>query len=212
MNVQHQKTYHQEIIYLNDKEIIIEGPASPDALASYTFDEGLDAFRLPKEQYAALLEISDLEEGRVIVARNGTHIVGYVTYHYPDPLERWSDNNLPYLLELGAVEIALDYRSGGIAKKLIQLSMEDSFVENYIIITTEYYWHWDLKNTELDVYEYKDLMIRLMASAGFEVFQTNDPEISAHPANTLMARVGKNIKRDQMMEFDKIRFKNRFFF
>jgi len=68
-----------------------------------------------------------------------------------------------------------------------------------------------LKNNSLSVYEYKDIMINLMASAGFEVFQTNDPEITAHPANTLMARIGKNIKREQMMEFDKIRFKDRFF-
>ncbi|MET3109703.1 GNAT family N-acetyltransferase [Salinicoccus halitifaciens] len=210
--MQHQKTYHQEKMSIDGREITVEGPASHEMLSSCTFDEGLDAFRVPEEQYEALLEISELEEGRVIIAREGTHIVGYVTYHYPDPMERWSDGNLPYLLELGAVEITLDHRSGGIGKKMIQLSMEDPFVENYIIITTEYYWHWDLKNTGLDVYEYKDIMIRLMASAGFEVYQTNDPEISAHPANTLMARVGKNITRDQMMEFDKIRFKNRFFF
>ncbi|WP_462421015.1 GNAT family N-acetyltransferase [Salinicoccus sp. Marseille-QA3877] len=210
--MKHQKIYHQEILTINDREIIIEGPVSSDILKTYSFDDGLDAFRIPKDQFEAILEIADLDEGRIIIARDGSHIIGYVTYHYPDELERWSDGNLPYLIELGAVEIALGYRSGGIGKKLIQLTMEDPFVENYIIITTEYYWHWDLKNNSLSVYEYKDIMIKLMASAGFEVFQTNDPEITAHPANTLMARIGKNIKRQQMMEFDKIRFKDRFFF
>lgn len=210
--MQHQKTYHQEILTINDREIVIEGPVSSDTLKTYSFDDGLDAFRRPKDQFEAILEIADLDEGRIIVARDGDHIIGYVTYHYPDELERWSDGNLPYLIELGAVEIALGYRSGGIGSKLIQLTMEDSFVEHYIIITTEYYWHWDLKNNSLSVYEYKDIMIKLMASAGFEVFQTNDPEITAHPANTLMARIGKNIEREQMMEFDKIRFKDRFFF
>lgn len=209
--MQHQKTYHQDFLTLNDRKIVIEGPVSSDTLKTYSFDDGLDAFRRPKDQLEAILEIADLDEGRIIVARDGKHIIGYVTYHYPDELERWSDGNLPYLIELGAVEISLNYRSGGIGKKLIQLTMEDSFVENYIIITTEYYWHWDLKNNSLSVYEYKDIMINLMASAGFEVFQTNDPEITAHPANTLMARIGKNIKREQMMEFDKIRFKDRFF-
>ena len=210
--MKHQKIYHQEILTINDREIIIEGPVSSDILKTYSFDDGLDAFRIPKDQFEAILEIADLDEGRIIIARDGPHIIGYVTYHYPDELERWSDGNLPYLIELGAVEIALGYRSGGIGKKLIQLTMEDPFVENYIIITTEYYWHWDLKNNSLSVYEYKDIMIKLMASAGFEVYQTNDPEITAHPANTLMARIGKNIKRQQMMEFDKIRFKDRFFF
>ena len=210
--MQHQKTYHQDFLTLNDRKIVIEGPVSSDTLKTYSFDDGLDAFRRPKDQLEAILEIADLDEGRIIVARDGKHIIGYVTYHYPDELERWSDGNLSYLIELGAVEISLNYRSGGIGKKLIQLTMEDSFVENYIIITTEYYWHWDLKNNSLSVYEYKDIMINLMASAGFEVFQTNDPEITAHPANTLMARIGNNIKREQMMEFDKIRFKDRFFF
>ena len=210
--MQHQKTYHQEILTLNDRKIVIEGPVSSDTLKTYSFDDGLDAFRRPKDQFEAILEIADLDEGRIIIAREDDRIIGYVTYHYPDELERWSDGNLPYLIELGAVEISLGYRSGGIGKNLIQLTMEDSFVENYIIITTEYYWHWDLKNNSLSVYEYKDMMINLMASAGFEVFQTNDPEITAHPANTLMARIGKNIKREHTMAFDKIRFKDRFFF
>lgn len=85
-------------------------------------------------------------------------------------------------------------------------------MEDYIVITTEYYWHWDLKNTNLDVYEYKEMMIRYMQQVGFEVYQTNDPEITSHPANTLMARVGTRIDDNKRIEFDKIRFKNRFFF
>ncbi len=28
-------------------------------------------------------------------------------------------------------------------------------MEDYIIITTEYYWHWDLKGTGLKVWEYR---------------------------------------------------------
>lgn len=208
----HTKTFQQKIIKSDEKAIVIEGPVPFDMLSEYTFDEGLSAFRPPKDQYEAILEISELEEGRIIVARDGQHIIGYVTYHHADPMERWSDGNLPYILELGAVEVSLSYRSLGLGKKMIQLSMLDDYMENYIVITTEYYWHWDLKNSGLDVYEYKDLMIRLMQSAGFEVYQTNDPELTAHPANTLMARKGKHITDEQMIEFDKIRFKNRFFF
>lgn len=208
----HTKTFQQKTISKNNHEIVIEGPVPYDTLRQYTFDSSLTAFRPPKDQFEALLEISELTEGRIIIARDDTHIIGYVTYHYPDPMERWSDGNLPYILELGAVEVALPYRSMGLGKHMIQLTMLDDYMENYIVITTEYYWHWDLKNSGLDVYEYKDLMIRLMAKAGFEVYQTNDPELTAHPANTLMARKGKNITDDQMIEFDKIRFKNRFFF
>jgi acetoin utilization protein AcuA len=208
----HTKTYYKEEYETENHSFILEGPLTAKELSAFTFDDGLDAFRPPIEQFEAIKEIAELEEGRILIVREGNHIIGYVTYLHPDPMERWSDGNLPYIMELGAIEISLDYRSFGLGKRLLSLSMQDAFMENYIIITTEYYWHWDLKNSGLDVYEYKDLMIRLMASVGFEVFQTNDPEITGHPANTLMARVGKNIKEEQMMAFDKLRFKNRFFF
>ncbi|MFA7745029.1 GNAT family N-acetyltransferase [Salinicoccus roseus] len=208
----HTKTYYKEEYETENHSFILEGPLTTKELSAFTFDDGLDAFRPPIEQFEAIKEIAELEEGRILIVREGDHIIGYVTYLHPDPMERWSDGNLPYIMELGAIEISLDYRSFGLGKRLLSLSMQDAFMENYIIITTEYYWHWDLKNSGLDVYEYKDLMIRLMASVGFEVFQTNDPEITGHPANTLMARVGKNIKEEQMMAFDKLRFKNRFFF
>lgn len=210
--MRHIKTYYKEDYTVRDQSFVIEGPLTGEELKQYTYDEGLDAFRVPKEQFEAIIEIADLEEGRIIIVRKESHIIGYVTFLHPDPMERWSDGDLPYIMELGAVEVSLDFRSFGLGKRMLQLSMRDDYMENYITITTEYYWHWDLKNSGLDVYDYKNLMIRLMASSRFEVFQTNDPEITGHPANTLMARIGKNITDDQMMEFDKIRFKNRFFF
>lgn len=54
-------------------------------------------------------------------------------------------------------------------------------------------------------------MQRMMSNGGLEVFATDDPEITSHPANCLMARIGKNITVDQMEAFDDIRFMNRFF-
>ncbi|MDA3119808.1 N-acetyltransferase, partial [Staphylococcus pseudintermedius] len=95
---------------------------------------------------------------------------------------------------------------------LLKVSTRSPELEDYIIITTEYYWHWDLKNSKLDVFEYKKLMQRMMSNGGLEVFATDDPEITSHPANCLMARIGKNITVDQMEAFDDIRFMNRFFF
>ena len=81
-----------------------------------TFDEGLNSFRVSKEQFEAIIEIAELPEGRIIIARIDQHIIGYTTYLYPDPLERWSDGNLPYILELGAIELSLDYRKYGLGK------------------------------------------------------------------------------------------------
>lgn len=208
--MKHQKTYYKTETSADDYTVIIEGPITSNELNQFTFDDGLDAFRQPKDQFQAILEIADLNEGRIIICRIDNHIIGYVTFLHPDPLERWSDGNLPFIMELGAVEVTLPFRGYNLASHMLELSIKDHFVENYIIITTEYYWHWDLKNSGLDVYEYKNLMIKLMKRAGYEVFQTNDPEITGHPANTLMARIGRNINDEQMQQFDEIRFKNRF--
>lgn len=107
-----------------------------------TFDDGLDAFRIPIEQFEAIQEISTLDEGRIYIIRKEKHIVGYVTYLYPDPLERWSEGQLPYLLELGAIEISLAYRGLGLGRILLKVSTRSPELEDYIIMTTEYYWHW----------------------------------------------------------------------
>lgn len=93
--MQHIKSYIKENIYLEDQHFIIEGPVSYSFLKTLTFDDGLNAFRSYNEQFEALLEITTLPEGRVYIIRRDKHIIGYVTYHYPDELERWSTGQLP---------------------------------------------------------------------------------------------------------------------
>ncbi|ULG75116.1 GNAT family N-acetyltransferase [Macrococcus brunensis] len=208
----HTKTYYRRDVQYQARTFVIEGPVSGDELSHYSFDDGLSAFRRPAEQFAAIKEIADLPEGRIIICRDHSQIIAYVTFLYPDPLERWSEGNLPFLMELGAIEVALPYRSLGIGKEMLKLAMLDDQMEDYIIITTEYYWHWDLKNSGLSVFEYKDVMRKMMEAGGMEVFATNDPEITSHPANSLMARIGSRINNEQIEQFDNIRFINRFFF
>lgn len=141
----HLKTYQSEDYYIHDKQFVIEGPLTHENLKALTFDAHLTAFRDAEDQYKALLEITTLPEGRIYVARQDQLIVGYVTFHYPDEIERWSTGKLPYLIELGAIEVSINFRQLQLAEKLIQLSLSTPEFENYIVITTEYYWHWDLK-------------------------------------------------------------------
>ncbi|PTL07322.1 GNAT family N-acetyltransferase [Staphylococcus gallinarum] len=210
--MKHIKTYQYKDFNLDEGHFVIEGPVSHSELNQMTFDNGLKSFRSPDEQFEAVKEISELPEGRIFVLRLDNHIVGYVTYHYPDHLERWSTGNLEYLIELGAIEISLPYRHLRLGSELIKVSLAADEYEDYIVLTTEYYWHWDLKNAKLDVYEYKKLMQKLMGYGGLEIFATDDPEITSHPANCLMARIGSRISIDQLQAFDDIRYMNRFFF
>ena len=210
--LEHQKTYNAMELKHKNGNLLIEGPISSDDLANLDFHEDLVAFRPPAQQHQALIEIATLPEGRILVVRDQHQVVGYVTYLYPDPMERWSQGNMENLIELGAIEVIPKYRGGGVGKALLQVSMMDDAMEDYIILTTEYYWHWDLKGTKLNVWEYRKVMEKMMNAGGLEYYATDDPEISSHPANCLMARIGKRIKQESVQQFDSLRFMNRFMY
>ncbi|MGM7636368.1 GNAT family N-acetyltransferase [Bacillus sp. Hm123] len=210
--MEHIKRFHSKELETKEGTLIIEGPVSSESLAGMTFHEGLVAFRQPEQQHQAIVEIAALPEGRIIIAREGSVIVGYVTFLYPDPLERWSEANLENMIELGAIEVIQKYRGAHVGKNLLRLSMLDDAMEDYIIITTEYYWHWDLKGTGLNVWEYRKIMEKMMNAGGLEWYATDDPEISSHPANCLMVRIGQRIDQASIQKFDQIRFMNRFMY
>ncbi|MCM3596554.1 GNAT family N-acetyltransferase [Metabacillus idriensis] len=210
--MEHPKTYNAKEIKTPYGPLIIEGPIKAEKLAGLEFHHDLVAFRQPEQQHKALIEIAALPEGRIIIARNRHTIVGYVTYLYPDPLERWSEGKMENLIELGAIEVIPEYRGYSVGKTLLRVSMMDDAMEDYITITTEYYWHWDLKGTGLNVWEYRKVMEKMMNAGGLEWYATDEPEISSHPANCLMAKIGNRVNQDSIQQFDQLRFKNRFMY
>jgi len=210
--VEHRKYYHAVRLAHGGSEIVVEGPVPPDRLAEMTMHKDLDAFRRPKEQHEALVEIAGLEEGRIIVAREGDTIVGYVTFHYPDEMERWSEGGMDDLIELGAVEVADGYRALGLGKRVIRTAFEGGQLENAIVFTTEYYWHWDLEGSGLNVWEYRKMMEKLMQAVDMVWYATDDPEICSHPANCLMVRIGKEVPLSSVEQFDRVRFRQRFMY
>jgi acetoin utilization protein AcuA len=210
--MEHKKSYYAKELKTPHGNLIIEGPISPEKLASFEFHHDLTAFRPPTAQQQALIEIANLDEGRIIIARKRNIIIGYITYLYPDPLERWSEGKMSNLIELGAIEVAQEFRSCSVGKNMLLVSMMDDAMEDFIIITTEYYWHWDLKGTGLNVWEYRKIMEKVMKVGGLEWYATDDPEICSHPANCLMAKIGKRVDNESIQKFDRLRFKNKFMF
>ncbi|MDQ0156557.1 GNAT family N-acetyltransferase [Robertmurraya andreesenii] len=210
--MEHKKTYYAKELKTPHGDLIIEGPVAQEILAKLEFHEDLVAFRPPAQQHQALIGIAGLPEGRIIIARYKNMVVGYATYLYPDPLERWSEGNIENLIELGAIEVIPKFRGCGVGKHLLIVSMMDDAMEDYITITTEYYWHWDLKGTGLNVWEYRKVMEKMMNAGGLEWYATDDPEISSHPANCLMARIGKRVDNESIQKFDRLRFMNRFMY
>lgn len=210
--MKHEKVYHSYEMLVEECKIVIEGPVSPEELSLLGMHHQLTAFRQPEQQQEALTQIALREEGRIIIARKNETIVGYVTFSYPDPIERWSQGDIHSLIELGAIEVAPPFRATGVGSQLLKVAFLDPFMESYIVISTEYYWHWDLKGTNLNVWEYRKVMEKVMGSVGLLWCATDDPEICSHPANCLMVRIGKNVSMDDIMRFERLRLQRRYMF
>ncbi|MDD4237142.1 MAG: GNAT family N-acetyltransferase [Desulfotomaculaceae bacterium] len=186
------------------RELLIEGPLEAAKLEELSMNSKLTIFRPPAKQKEALLAISRLSEGMVYIARYGREIIGYVTFHYPDDFSRWSKH--PAVLELGGIEISPDWRQRGVGVALLREAFNNPVVENYIIVTVEFCWHWDLKSSGLDLFMYQEMLARLFGSVGLSRRATDDPDIIEHPSNVLMVRVGSNVSCEDDMLFNNMLF------
>ena len=190
--------------------VVVEGPVSPGRLAGFSMNALLTNFRPPDRQKQALIEIAGLDPGMVFVARSGSEIIGYVTFHRPDGCTRWIRH--PHALELGGIEVSPEWRHAHLGGKLIVAAFSFPALEDYIVITTEYCWHWDLRGTNLEMWEYRKMLTKLFGKAGMEMKPTDDPDINEHPANVLMARVGANVSACDALVFEEMLFDEKRFY
>ncbi|MCL6634914.1 MAG: GNAT family N-acetyltransferase [Peptococcaceae bacterium] len=184
----------------------VEGPVSPSRLAELGIDAGIKNFRPAEAQKKALVQIASDDACKVFIAVNNETIIGYVAFHRPHELTRWS--SLPFVLELGAIEISPGWRSRGVARALVRAAESHGFMENHVVTSLEYAWHWDLAGTGLDIWSYQKMLSGLFSAVGFEIYRTDDPDILEHPASIFMARIGKNITGEQRRAFLSLLFLN----
>ncbi len=187
--------------------VYLEGPCPGPYLADLTMNEKLTNFRPPDKQKEALIMITGLPEGMIYIARHEKEIVGYVTFHRPDECSRWIKH--PKVLELGGIEISADWRRCKIAETLLKLCFTNPVMENYIVITMEMCWHWDTRNTKLDIWAYQRVLTNLFGTVGMKRVPTDDPDIIEHPANVLMARFGQKVPAGDIALFESMTFKNK---
>ncbi|MEW5952537.1 MAG: GNAT family N-acetyltransferase [Bacillota bacterium] len=167
-------------------------------------DNDLNNFRHPSRQQEALALVAESTEGMVYIARANEAIIGYVMFHFPNQYSRWSRH--PRMLELGAIEISSAWKKLGIAKALLAEAFDNPVLDEYVVITTEFYWHWDLKGAGLNVWGYQKMLAKLFGSVGFKRRRTDDPEILEHQANMLMVRIGKNVSPAYIKAFEELTY------
>lgn len=173
---------------------------TPDPL-----DGGLDVFRHPERQSVALADIAAEARGRVWVAERRGTTVGYVTFHPPDPVERWGRDRTGQLVELGAIEVAPGLRGERVADRLLAAAFGSGAFDETVVFAALYAWHYDLDRTGLGPLGYRRVLERLYRRAGLERVATTDPEIGADPANALLARVGPAAPAAVRAEFERLR-------
>lgn len=195
----------ETIVAIPAAEVFIEGPVSSHYLSALTMAEDLDCFRKPPQQHQALIEIAGDPSGLVYIARHFNTIVAYITFLPPDPCSRWSKH--PRILELGAIEVSPRWRSYKLGKRLLKMAFTNPEMEKYIVITIEFCWHWDTRRTGMDIWQYQRMLTRLFGSVGLVKVTTDDPDILEHPANVLMARIGKEVSPEDIQLFEKLRFR-----
>jgi acetoin utilization protein AcuA len=183
---------------------VIEGPVDADFLARLEMSRDLCIFREPHKQHKALIEIAASDDGLVYIARRGNLIMGYVTFHNPDKYSRWSRH--PSILELGAIEVSPSCRHQKLGSKLLKCAFSNPLMEEKIVITIEFCWHWDLDNTGLDIWRYQKMLSKLFGSVGLVRVPTDDPEILEHIANVMMARIGSRVSEEDIKRFEEMKF------
>ena len=184
------------------KAYIIDGPVNAGTLRRLNINNKLTNFRPAEEQKNALISISELPGGMIYIARFDREIVGYITFYRPEEYFRWSKH--PKIIELGAIEISSEWRKKGISEALLKEAFSNPVMEDSIVITMEFCWSWDIRGSGLEMFEYQKMLEKLFGMVSLKRRATNDPEITEHPANVLMARVGKHVRTKDIILFDKM--------
>lgn len=206
MSVADANSLVDRLLTTPDGRVSIEGPVSGEYLETLEINKFLSNFRVPARQKEALILVANSPEGQVYIARNQNEIVGYVSFHYPSEYTRWSRH--PRILELGAIEVSREWQRKGIGYLLLKAAYMNKIMEEYVVITTEFYWHWDLKGCGLSVWEYRKMLVKLFGSVDFKRRRTDDPEILEHPANMLMVRFGSKIPESYVKAFEDLTYQN----
>ncbi len=185
-----------------------------ERLAGMELAEGLGIFfRYDRQrQKETLLKIARMNYGNVVVAHTAEDLVtGYVTMHPVDPEERWDALNRVsptnptgklYVHEFGAIEVSRKWRGLGLSTALMQAAFEgDKWFDDKIMVSVEFAWHWDYEEIGLSKFTYRNMLHKVIASAGFEKMDTDEPNVLMDAANMFMVRLGSQVPHEVLQSF-----------
>lgn len=191
--------------------VFIRTHASPEFIASLRLDEGMGIFSgphyPPAREKKALERLAAREESNIIVAYTAEEvIVGFVVIASPSQAERWGKLAGRGVVEAMAIEVSRNWRSMGIADKMMECAVGDPYFEDKIVICTGYTWHWDLENTGMSKEDYRRMLLSYLSKAGFMYYETDEPNVNLDPANFFTAYVGPRVDPQLLDQFEDLLF------
>ncbi|MBI4775801.1 MAG: N-acetyltransferase [Deltaproteobacteria bacterium] len=142
----------------------------------------------------------------VIVHEPGNDIVGVGVMEPPPSGERWHRVGDDVMLEVSVIEVSREWRSGGVARKLLSLLMDHPNIEDRIVYMVGYSWTWDLDGVGKTAMEYRNILMNLFARFQFKPYPTNEPNVCLRPENLFMARIGARVSPEVQRKFKWVRF------
>jgi len=101
-----------------------------------------------------------------------------------------------------------DFRIGPVRVRSLDplgLGAEDASlpVESRIVYAVAYAWCWDLEATGLPKADYREILIRHLATFGFREVWTDDPDVLFDPLSIMLVRVGARVPPDARRAFER---------
>jgi acetoin utilization protein AcuA len=108
-------------------------------------------------------------DANIVLALAGhNHIIGYGVLAYPDPGERWVELGPEIMMEVKAIEVCRSWRSLKIAPAILKMLVAYPQIEEKIVYMVGYSWTWDLNGKGKTAQQYRQMLIKLFKSHGFQ--------------------------------------------
>lgn len=200
----------EDIVLTAKGDVRLVSFCRPDEIERYELDPEFTACGVYKPLYTqkeSLTKQARHPEANVVLALAPPHrIIGFGVLAYPEPGERWAELGDGLMMEVKAIEVARSWRQAGIASQILKVVVDHPQIEDKIFYMVGYSWTWDLTGTQKTAGDYRMMLMHLFERCGFQLYQTNEPNVCLKPENLFMCRMGRNISKTTRDRFKWLRF------
>jgi len=190
--------------------LIVRSFCGPEEIAALRFPASFKKFASYQPIISSpkrLINAAAKPDANVAIVHDpGNDIVGVGVMEPPPSGERWHRVGEGVMLEVSVIEVSREWRSRGVARKLLSLLMDHPEIEDRIIYMVGYSWTWDLDGLGKTAMEYRNILLSLFAGFQFKSYPTNEPNVSLRPENLFAARIGAHVSPEVQRKFKWVRF------